>query len=57
MRDAEDASHDTLRTMRDAFDRRREIDPNDRFSTLGTNPYVRLRLRWESAGLYEVGKK
>jgi hypothetical protein len=57
MQGAEGARRDALSAMRVAFARRREIGPEGRFSTLNTSPYVRLRLRWESVGLYEDGKK
>lgn len=57
MRDAEAASRGAMSAKRDPFDKGREIAPAGRFSTLSTSPYGRLHLRWESAGLYEVGKK
>ena len=46
-----------LSALRAAFDKRRQIGLCGRFSTLSTSPWCLLRLCWEKAGLYEVGKK
>ena len=57
MRSAENAGRVAWSAMRAAFAKGRQIGPRGRFSTLSTSPWCLLRLCWEKAGLYEVGKK
>lgn len=57
MRSAENARRVAWSAMRATFAKGRQIGLRFRFSTLSTSPWYLLRLCWEKAGLYEVGKK
>ena len=57
MRGAGNEGHAALSALRAAFAKGRQIGLRGRFSILSTSLCCLLRLCWEKAGLYEVGKK